>query len=299
MKRAVSISLGSSKRDKKVELELLGQRVCLERIGTDGDMNRAAQRFAELDGRVDALGVGGADLGMLVAGHWYPFHDVKRMVQAVRQTPLVDGTGLKTTLERRVAAFMDAHLGATIAPRRVLFTLGGDRWGMTRSFAEADYQLLFGDLGFALGLPIPIRNVARAVWLYRRLAPLATQLPFAWLYPIGERQERRQPRFGAWYHWATVIAGDCHYIKRHMPERLAGKIICTNTTTPEDVALFRAAGACHLVTTTPVIDGRSFGTNLLEAALVAVKDKGRTLTFDELEEMIDQLGLEPTVQALR
>ncbi len=44
MKRAVSISLGSSKRDKRVQLELLGEPVVIERIGTDGDMERAAQR---------------------------------------------------------------------------------------------------------------------------------------------------------------------------------------------------------------------------------------------------------------
>ena len=35
MKRAVSISIGSSKRDKKVEVELLGEKVQIERIGTD------------------------------------------------------------------------------------------------------------------------------------------------------------------------------------------------------------------------------------------------------------------------
>jgi hypothetical protein len=35
MKRAASISLGSSARDKRVELDLLGERVVLERIGTN------------------------------------------------------------------------------------------------------------------------------------------------------------------------------------------------------------------------------------------------------------------------
>ena len=42
MKRAVSISIGSSKRDKSVEVELLGEKVCIERRGTDGDMEKAA-----------------------------------------------------------------------------------------------------------------------------------------------------------------------------------------------------------------------------------------------------------------
>ena len=42
MKRAVSISIGSSKRDKSVDVELLGEEVRIERIGTDGDMEKAA-----------------------------------------------------------------------------------------------------------------------------------------------------------------------------------------------------------------------------------------------------------------
>jgi hypothetical protein len=298
MKHAISISLGSSKRDKKVELDLLGQRVCIERIGTDGDLRRAAQLFREYDGQVDALGVGGADLGLLVAGRWYTLAGVKPVVAGVHTTPLVDGTGLKITLERRAAAFIDAHLRAAVEPRRVLFTLGCDRWGMTAGFIEAHYAYLFGDLGFALGLPIPLRSVDTAVRLYRWLLPFIVQLPFAWLYPIGEKQEQREPRFGEWYRWATVIAGDCHYIKRHLPDDLGGKVICTNTTTPGDVELFRAAGAQALVTTTPMFDGRSFGTNALEAALVAAKGKGRTLTFEELEELIDELQLGPTLQRL-
>ena len=42
MKRAVSISIGSSKRDKAVEVELLGEKVIIERVGTNGDMEKAA-----------------------------------------------------------------------------------------------------------------------------------------------------------------------------------------------------------------------------------------------------------------
>jgi hypothetical protein len=72
MKHAVSISLGSSKRDKTVEVELLGELVRIERIGTDGDMEKAAQVSKDLDGEVDAFGVGGADLGVLVDKKWYP-----------------------------------------------------------------------------------------------------------------------------------------------------------------------------------------------------------------------------------
>lgn len=73
----------------------------------------------------------------------------------------------------------------------------------------------------------------------------------------------------------------------------------TNTTTPEDVALFRRCGVKYLVTTTPVLEGRSFGTNMMEAALIAVSGKGRVLTQEEYDSLLQQLGFEPTLQELQ
>ncbi len=298
MKRAVSISLGSSKRDKSVEVTLLGEKVCIERRGTDGDMEKAAQLYKELDGQVEAFGVGGADLGLMVDHRWYPLHSVAKMVRFVKKTPIVDGTGLKNTLERRVVPFMDQHLGGDLTPRRVMITLGSDRWGMTMSFVDGGYDAVFCDLLFGLGLPWPLRSVAAVKRLAALLMPIAGRLPFHWIYPTGEKQETNTPKFGQWYRWATVIAGDCHYIKRYMPARLDGKVICTNTTTAEDVEQFRRAGVRHLVTTTPVMEGRSFGTNMLEAALIAASGRGRKLTYAELEATITEMGLEPNLQTL-
>lgn len=298
MKRAVSISLGSSKRNKAVEVTLLGERVSIERIGTDGDMEAAAQRYKALDGQVDAFGVGGADLGLMVADKWYPLFSVNKMVRFVTQTPIVDGTGLKNTLERRVVGFMQRHIGADLEPKKVMMTGGADRWGLTQSFLRGGFEAVFCDLMFALGLPIPLRTEAAVKRVAALIMPIAGRLPFAWVYPTGEQQEKNTPKFGEWYAWATVIAGDCHYIKRYMPARLDGKVICTNTTTVDDVAKFKAAGVKHLVTTTPVMDGRSFGTNMLEAALIAVSGQKRKLTNAELEALIDQLGFEPTLQTL-
>jgi len=297
MKRAVSVSLGSSKRNSSVEIELLGERVSIERIGTDGDMERAAELFGELDGKVDAFGVGGTDLGLTIDGKQYRMHSVTRLVRYVKQTPVVDGSGLKNTLERGVVPYMEAQIGPP-RPRRVLMTSGADRWGMSMSFLENGYEGIFGDLMFALGLPIPLRSETAIKRVATVIFPVVTRLPFEWIYPTGEKQEINTPKFGEWYEWASVIAGDCHFIKRFMPARLDGQIICTNTTTPEDVAIFRNAGASYLVTTTPRLNGRSFGTNMMEAMLVAVSGKGRKLTDAELNELIERLDFHPHIQRL-
>jgi hypothetical protein len=300
MKTAVSISIGSSKRNKAVETTLLGQDVSIERIGTDGDMEAAALKYKELDGVVDAFGVGGADLGAMVDGKWYPFHTIKPMVRYVKKTPLVDGSGLKNTLENKSAAFLETHIKDHLdhKGRRALVIVGVDRWGLSASFADAGYEVVFGDFIFGIGLPIAIRKISQVKTLAALLMPIVGRLPFEWFYPTGEKQEKRTPKRADMFEWATVIAGDCHYIKRFMPDRLDEKVIVTNTTTTEDVAAFKEAGVKYLVTTTPVLAGRSFGTNMMEAAMVAVAAKGRPLTWDELSGMLDQLHLEPQLQEL-
>lgn len=304
-KTAISISIGSSQRNKTTQVELLGQIVQIERRGTDGDKAAAKRLYTELDGKVDAFGVGGADLGLYVNGHFYGLPSIQDLVADVRRTPVADGTGLKVTLERKAGQVVEQQLGGFLKHKRALLTAGVDRWGMAVSFAERGFECVFGDLMFGLGIPLALRSLQSVTRLASVLMPVISHVPFEWLYPVGEAQHKRTPKFQKAFEWAEVIAGDCHYIRRYMPDRLDGKIIVTNTTTPDDLAAFRAAGVRYLVTTTPVLDGRSFGTNMMEAALAAAS--GRTTPIDyynpdayfaNLAKQVEQVGLTPQVQAL-
>jgi hypothetical protein len=83
-----------------------------------------------------------------------------------------------------------------------------------------------------------------------------------------------------------------------MPRDMRGRTVITNTTTDENIALLRERGVRTVITTTPRYEGRSFGTNALEAALTAYAGKGRPLSDDELNALIDDLDLRPNVQHL-
>lgn len=297
-KQVVSISLGSSKRDKKVEFKLGDQIIRMERIGCDGDEKKARALFAELDGKVDALGVGGVELYVRVANKRYGLRSGLNLVKEVKQTPCTDGGGLKQVLEKKVFQLAEPQLDHPLTPRRAMMTLAVDRYGMAESLAEAGFDTVFCDLMFALGIPIPIRSLKQLRLAASIIAPVAGLLPISMLYPTGQSQEENVPKYERWFNFGPVIAGDFLYIRRHVPRDLSGKIIITNTTTEKDVEFLRGRGAAYLVTTTPRLDGRSFGTNMLEAALIAYAGQGRVLSDAELATLIEELALRPTVQRL-
>jgi hypothetical protein len=290
--------LGSSKRDKKVVVNLLGEEVEIQRIGTDGDVERAIQLYNELDGKVDALGVGGIDLSVKVEDREYPLYQALKLVAGVRSTPVVDGGGLKHILERKVMQYVEAEIGDEIWPKKAMITSAVSRFGLALSFEEAGYDTVYCDFMFGLGIPIPIKGIRNLKVLARILMPIIGRLPMSMLYPTGEKQEVNVPKYEKYYLNASVVAGDFLYIKRHMPLRMDGKVIVTNTTTQRDVEFLTERGVKYLVTTTPRIEGRSFGTNAWEAAMIAVSGKGRPLAEEEVEEMIEKLNLRPTIVKL-
>lgn len=307
MKKAISISIGSSQRDKSTEIELLGETVQISRVGTDGDMQAARKMYRELDGQVDAFGVGGTDLGLFVDTKWYPLHSILPLVQDVTQTPVVDGCGLKNTLEARAAKVLEEEISDYLDQigRKALVMTAVDRYGLLRAFIDAGYDCLFGDAMFSLGINLPIHKEQGVKTMAALLIPIVSRLPFSWVYPVGEDQLKRTPKFESAFQNASVIAGDCHYITRYMPDHLEGKVVVTNTTTEHDTQLFRDAGVKYLMTTTPVLDGRSFGTNMMEAALLAasgytgkVDYRDHERHFSMISELVNAVGFRPQLQEL-
>lgn len=300
MKRVVSVSLGSSARDKRVETEILGERVVIERIGTDGDMARFRALVEELDGQVDAIGMGGIDLDLRAGTRRYRIRDAARLIRGVRRTPVVDGGGIKASWEKfLILDYLPRTAGVSFAGRRVLLVSSVDRYGMAEAFVEAGAQTLFGDFYFALGLPIPMRSLATVRVLAACLLPVITRLPFTLLYPTGAKQERTTPRYPHLFRWAEVIAGDFHYIRRYMPDDLEGKVIFTQTITPDDREALAQRGVRLLITAAPEMEGRSFATNVLEALVVALSGR-RTddLQPTEIVEWMLRAGFRPRVEEL-
>lgn len=294
MKHAVSISLGSSKRDKRVTIRLKEEDILVERIGTDGDIERAHQMYLDLDGKVDAFGVGGVDLYLRLDGREYPLRAALKLVQGVKHTPLVDGRGLKHTLERRVFELAKKELGETPRFEQAFVPVAIDRIGLAQAAAEVCNRIVLGDLMVALGVPLPIYGIPAFKRVARGMLPLVSWFPMRMIF-YGSDGAEQEPKYVKYFEGSDLLAGDFLFLRKYMPEDITGKTIITNTTTDDNIELLRQRGAKMVITTTPRYEGRSFGTNMLEAALTAYARHNRPLSDSELNQLIDELELKPTV----
>ena len=304
MKKIISISVGSSARDHTTRHTFLGQECEISRKGTNGDFQKAVGLFKELDGKVDAFGAGGVEFFFQVEDKRYYFRDVKRIQDAVKISKFGDGNGVKGILEKRAFDYLEKYLnekeGRTLKGLPAMHTSVVDRYSMGKSMVEAGLDVIFGDFMFGLGLPIPIYSLRQARILATLLLPAITKLPFSWLYPLGAEQDKPpQPKWGKYYRRAQVLAGDFLQIRQYMPDDLSGKIIVTNTTTAKNVEELRQRNLHILVTVTPRLEGRSFGTNVMEATLLALMDKPQSeVTPADFLDLINRIPLEPNIEVL-
>ena len=299
MKHVVGISLGSSARDHMVTVTLLGEEYKIERIGTDGDMQKMIEKIRGMDGHVDAFGLGGMDLYIYAVDKRYEIRDARRIVRAAEKTPIVDGSGLKNTLERRAIEQLAESSALFDGAPNVLLMCAMDRLGMALALEKAGCKMTYGDLPYILGVPIPLKSLKTLAAIARVLAPIVGQLPFTMIYPTGEKQTVNKPRYSQFFDANEIIAGDFHFIHRYMPAELPGKTIITNTVTSSDVEFLRERGLKTLITTTPEMQGRSFGTNVMEALLVCMAGGKGELTEDQYNKLLEELKLEPRVVQLQ
>ncbi len=299
MKRVVSISLGSASRDKKVEAEFLGEKFLIERIGTEGSIDKAKELLRELDGKVACFGMGGLDFYVRSGKKKWMLKDALKLAAIPKVTPIVDGGGVKDTLERKVILDLEPVYGIPVRGKNVVVTSGVARFSNAEAFFQAGAKVLLGDLIFILELPFKVWTLRSLHAIASVIAPIAVNMPIGMLYPTGESQKKPKPKFGKVYEWADILAGDYHFIHRFIPERLDGKVILTNTVTPADLAELKEKGVSYLITTTPEMQGRSFATNVIEALLVAISGKKpEELTEDDYFGLIRKADLKPRIEKL-
>ena len=298
-KIVLSVSLGSSSRDMRIETVIGGTHFVIIRRGTNGSIPEARRIIQEADGKVDVICLGGIDRWLRIGKRVYEIRDARKLALVAKITPVVDGSGLKDTLERLAIYWLEVNRIVQFRDTKVLLMSGLDRFGLAEELVIRKARVVFGDMVFALGIPMPIRSMFFLELLARLLLPIVTRVPFTWLYPTGKQQESFVERGWELYDQAEWITGDFLYIRRYLPPWIGGKTVLTNTIRPADIELLRSRGCRRVITTTPLfLDEQrnqfSFGTNVLEGAVLALLGQHHATRYQYLE-MIKKLGWVPQV----
>ncbi len=296
----VSISLGSAEGNFDTIQEFLGVPVRIVREGTNGDLKHAAALIRRYDGHADAIGLGGVDRFLVApGGRRYELHDGRYLARQATRTPVVDGSGIKDTLERDMLWALACDGPVPFAGKRALIVSALDRFGMAEVCVQNGASIVCGDYMFCLGIDWPVTSL-RALALHARLVlPLLRWVPIRFLYPTGAVQTcppEPNPRFSRYFHEADILLGDSHLLCRHLPDDLSGKLVVTNTLNPRQIRWFAERRVRHLVSTTPSFGGRTPGTNVLEAVLVALlRTPLAGITHYSYDTLLAKLNFEPTV----
>lgn len=303
MKRVVSISLGSPKGDFSTKTTLLDQEFEISRIGVNGDKTKFAQIISELDGKVDAFGLGGIDMYLYAGTRRYTIRDAAKLASNAKITPVVDGSGIKNTIERETINWLQNNGIIDFPNRNVLVVCGVDRFGMAEGIAKLTRNVVYGDIMFDLGLPIPIKSYGMLMLAAKTFLPIVVRLPFQWIYPIGEKQDRITPKYEKYFRWADIIAGDYKIIGRFMPTpesgAMDGKYIITNTLTQGDIENLRTRGVKMVITPTLDFGGRTFATNVLEGIVITLAGKRPSdMMPEDYIYILKLLNWKPTIRLL-
>jgi predicted amino acid dehydrogenase len=302
MKRIVSVSLGSSQRDYRIQTTLLGQHIEIQRIGTNGDVQRAAALIRELDGQVNAIGLGGLTPVFRVGNARYPHHEAIQIARGAVRTPVVSGGLIKQTFDRWCIQQANNHQRGMFNYRRILVPSGIDRYAMSQSLAQYDAELRFGDpivhSGIQL-LPTP-RSIKQLDLYAATTLPLTALMPYRVLHPVALGQEGFDQRAVTLFEWADVIAGDFAYIRRFAPRNLTNKIVIADDPTPAEINDLKSRGVRTLVTLSPYLSEQHpyVSADVLEALAVTLLETGSQPSEGDIINFIAATGWEPDVVQL-
>ena len=151
MKHILVIHLNSTEDTSTVSFA--GREVEIRRVGCAGDAERARALIAEADGQVDAIGLEGIPSDLQIG-------DVKRRYEAgaalhsaAQVTPVVDGAGVRPSLERWGVILADRAQPGIFAEKRILMVPGLNHNGLAEALARHSPAIRYGDPLVYLALP--------------------------------------------------------------------------------------------------------------------------------------------------
>ncbi len=295
MKTAVGISLGSGEHNFDFEVDFLGQRLKVWRLGTDASTTKTVKLLKAWERHADAIGIAVAKDRYTLPSRRPVHEEVARLTAAVTRVPVTTGARLADILQEWAVRHVQNALGSFFTNANVLFFSGTSNLKLAQTMHEYTQNVSFADPLLQLGIPKLLTSLD-ALRLYSAGAHrvLDWVLPGVLSSDLAKEWNRFMLRKAV--HGATVVVAPVQDFDNLDREDLDGKTVVTSTVSDERLARLGAKGVAMVVDGSPFLFGHVIPPCLLDAMIIAATGKrpGEILEDDYLE-ILTRLDAEPRI----
>ncbi len=302
MKNILIVHLGQG--EEQLAFNFLNQDIHVRRVGCGGDIDQARSLIEACDGNVDAIGLEGMP-AYLQLGPARQLHALGgKLCEAAKITPVVDGSGVRSGLERWGVILADRMQPGIFSQKRCLMVPGVNHDDLAQALGRHSSSIRYADPVVYFALPT-FPGVGSRQTLDQVAGRTLDQLhdaPYRRIFPQpGEPGAKRAEKP---FRWADVLAGDVGAIRRYAPEKLAHKTVVVSSASQDDLDDLRQRGVSIAVVLVPDLTGdtrrHSWGDATVEALLVAMRSNPEApLTEDTYLDVIADLEWKPDIYYLQ
>jgi predicted amino acid dehydrogenase len=295
MKTVISISLGSKSQDFDFTTSFLGQKLHVQRVGTDGSSARAGKLLRHWERHADAIGLGVVKDSYRIGAQRLIDADTSRLSRMVTRVPVTTGARLSDIFLEWAVRHAQNKLGHYFDNANVLFFSGMANYKLAMSMSEYSSNLQFADPLLQLGVPKLLTSLD-ALGLYASGMHYVSDWTPPRVIPAVLLKQWTRFVLSKALIKATMVVAPVHELDDFGLEELAGKTIITSNVNDERLARFKDKGVNMVIDGSPVLAGHVLGPEMLDAMIIAATGKApEDILEDDIVEIISGLKMTPRI----
>ena len=293
MKKIITVTLGSSKKDFEFKTRFLGQEFSVQRLGADKDSSKAWELMRRQQANADAIALSDMPDHYHVGLRTVVNKESQRLMQVVTRVPVTTGASLRRLLQVRAIRYVQKELGHYFNNNLVLFLSGMRNYDMAVALSDYTRNLSFADPVFQAGSPLLLGSLEQ-LELYAKGKELIPDIvPGKFLKSVlSTLKNKIVANAVAKSH---VIVGTFREIQAvSSGGNLEGKTLITSAIDDEALAFFTKHKVNLVVDVSPKLFDKVVGISTITAMILAATGKPEAELADhDFEEIINELDIKP------
>ena len=293
MKKVVTVTLGSSKKDFEFKTKFLGQEFSVQRMGADRDSGKAWELMRRQQANADAIALSDMVDHYHVGLRTVVNKESQRLMQVVTRVPVTTGASLRRLLQVRAVRYVQKELGHYFNNNLVLFLSGMRNYDMAVALSDYTKNLSFADPVFQAGSPLLLSSLDQLELYAKGKELIPNIVPGKFLKSVLSTLKNKIVANAVGK--SHVIVGTFREIQAVASGgNLEGKTLITSAVDDEALAFFTKHKVNLVVDVSPKLFDKVVGISTITAMILAATGKPEAeLSDHDFEEIINELDIKP------